>query len=439
MAELAQLTSAEAGKLVMLTTTELDLIRRVNGGANDDATRARTNTLLNTLAERVDFIPFFRNNMSEILALKEQITRGEQQLINQGNVLAVTASSLQTALANAATPPMMGPSSPKLAKIPNPPHFEKGRTEYRTFKTKLTQKLRADGDAFPSEERKLIYAMGFLKGQAHEQVAPLFEDQTINSVTTLLEYLDATFEDPDRKKTAERELRNLQQGKNEFSAHYAKFQQLTAVLKWNEEAKKSALESTLSDELKDSLSHQCDTPDSLADLVVMLQKLDGRLKARAAERRVSTAPRPPNNQQSGRQQNNRPSASNPSSSRTPPGRTPPGSSNPRDSWNPRHTGPAPMDLSAKQRSDSKQNQFDRRAAEGNCTNCGKADHWRSECPTARRRFNASGANLTGTNLTEPGQGSSSSGPQWTKYRDQSEDEDEAGDETEFSVPPPPKN
>ena len=72
--------------------------------------------------------------------------------------------------------------------------------------------------------------MGFLAEEAYEISRPLRASGDIGSVEALLKHLDATYEDPDRKGTAERELRVLRQGNSDFTSHYAKFQAILAVL-----------------------------------------------------------------------------------------------------------------------------------------------------------------------------------------------------------------
>ena len=51
--------------------------------------------------------------------------------------------------------------------------------------------------------------MGLLKGQAYEQVSPLHLSEEITTVDEVMIFLDACFEGPDPKGTAERELRSL--------------------------------------------------------------------------------------------------------------------------------------------------------------------------------------------------------------------------------------
>ena len=116
-----------------------------------------------------------------------------------------------------------------IVKIPDPPTFSKGRAEYRSFKAKLQEKLLGDGHRFRGEGHRLAYAVGFLAEEADAIVRPLRESGELSTVADLLKYLDATYEDPDRKGTAERELRALKQGNTDFTSHNATFRSLVAV------------------------------------------------------------------------------------------------------------------------------------------------------------------------------------------------------------------
>ena len=91
----------------------------------------------------------------------------------------------------------------------------------------------------------------------------------------LLKHLDATYEDPDRKGTAKRELRALRQGNSDFTSHYAKLQSILAVLGWEGDAKRSALTQSLSQEIKQVLSTTLPSPDETFDQFVAKVKLLG--------------------------------------------------------------------------------------------------------------------------------------------------------------------
>ena len=73
--------------------------------------------------------------------------------------------------------------------------------------------------------------MGFLGAEAYDVVYPLRENETVKIADELLVFLDFTCEDPDRKGTAERELRTLKQGNYNITSHFAKFQSTMAILR----------------------------------------------------------------------------------------------------------------------------------------------------------------------------------------------------------------
>jgi len=198
-------------------------------------------------------------------------------------------------------------------------------------------------------------------------VKPLRDTKDIKTIENLLKFLDMTYDDPDKKGTAERELAKLKQGNKEFASHFSEFQSIMAILQWDEKAKKAALYSTISDTIKDSLAASLyPVPEDYMSFVGLVQRLDQQLRARTEERRgkpqTHQAPRAP-----------KPNTANESS-------------NPRDSWsNSGHTGAAPVDLSAQRKSAEQQALFERRRAEGACTLCGDKTHWRRDCPRRHRR------------------------------------------------------
>jgi hypothetical protein len=237
-------------------------------------------------------------------------------------------------------------------KIPDPPKFSRGRPQYRVFRAKLQEKLAGDAAKFRDASHRLAYAMGFLEEEAYTIAQSLREGGIITDTDGLLAHLDGTYEDPDRKGTAERELRTLRQGTADFTAHYARFQALMAVLGWAGDAKLSAFRQTLSYELRDALAHTITPLDETFEGYVHRAKgLDGQLRQFAAETRGY-----------GRQN---PRASAPGRPReTTPG--PAGSGGTVPPSGPR--GP----LSEEERA--------RRMAEQLCLYCGDADHRARDCP-----------------------------------------------------------
>ena len=272
----------------------------------------------------------------------------------------------------------------KYASIPDPPHFSEGRADYRTFKSKLKEKLRGDGHRFRDPEHQMSYAVGFLKGKAYRMVEPLRESGDIDTIEHLFDFLDATYDDPDKKGTAERELQKLKQGTKEFSAHLSEFQSLMAVLRWDERAKRAALYNSLSEEIKDVLaSTPYPAPEEYMPYVRMIQHVDQQLRARSAEKRGKGPVNPTTS--------NKPVQTRPAPST---------STNPRDSWdNPRYTGAAPMDLSGQRRTPEQQALYDRRRTEGACTSCGSKDHWRRDCNRRRPPIRAAATTTVAADIT----------------------------------------
>ena len=111
------------------------------------------------------------------------------------------------------------------------------------------------------------------------------------SVTKLLKVLEIAFGDPDRESTAERKLEVLKQANHEFSLYYAEFQHYTAVVQWNESAKRTALTRGLSTEIKDALVLTSDIPSKFSEYATFLQRLENRIKARKAEKGGRPTPR----------------------------------------------------------------------------------------------------------------------------------------------------
>jgi hypothetical protein len=293
--------------------------------------------------------------------------------------LEMTKQSLLLFQRTATANPEASASTPdrNTIKLPDPPTFTKGRAEYRTFKAKLKAKLRGDKDRFRSEDHMLEYAMGFLTGEAHETAESLRDNGQIASVEQLLTYLDSGYEDPDRKGTAQRELNTLRQGGTDFTAHFAKFQAIMAVLGWEGEPRQAALERSLSNEIKDALvlSH---TPvgETYIEFVERVKALDDRIRRRAAEKGSG---KPPGH--------TTPSTRPGPRTQLPQGRHTGYSSNPKDSTGATpHTGPAPMDLAAQQRMEAKQAQYAEWAEKGVCTKCGDSTHWRRDCPKNKQLY-----------------------------------------------------
>ena len=237
------------------------------------------------------------------------------------------------------------------------------RRELRGWKVQLALKIAGKPKAFNTEQKKLRYAVGCLKGVALAQIMPRCDEISgevkLDTLKDLVDLLDLAFEDQDKVQTAKRELLRLKQRDREFSQYYAEFQRYVADVKWNEDAQLDALRQGLSNELKDSLQH-IEEPESIVEFVKLCSKRDSQLRRRAAEKK------------SGRWEGYKKSDTTTNTTSAPeaaPAGTVAG-----------YHGPAPMDLSAVKGKKITPEERKRRREGGLCMYCGDSRHFAASCP-----------------------------------------------------------
>jgi len=225
----------------------------------------------------------------------------------------------------------------------------------------------------------LAYAVGFLKGKAYEQILPLIDEGNINiaSVEALITLLENAFGDPDRVRTAERNLQSLRQKNCNFSDYLADFQRYAAEVSWNHAAKRTSLYEGLSAELKDALV-TLDTPDEIDQYIILLKRVDNKIRARAAERKGSSS-----------------TWRSPTTTTT---TTPKPAATPTTTATGTQAGP--MDLSAGLRRLS-QAQREDRMRRGQCFYCRGANHMARQCPNRQSHLRANAAAIRAPPLVVP--------------------------------------
>jgi hypothetical protein len=176
-------------------------------------------------------------------------------------------------------------------------------------------------------------------------------------VEALITILENAFGDPDRVRTAERNLQNLRQKNRNFSDYLADFPRYAAEVSWNDAAKRTSLYEGLSSELKDALVTM-ETPDALDQYIVLLKRVDNKIRARAAERKGTSST-----------WRNTTQTTTPTPKPAPPPATTTASG----------TQAGPMDLSAGRRRLSPAQREDR-IRRGLCLYCGGAGHMARQCP-----------------------------------------------------------
>jgi hypothetical protein len=172
------------------------------------------------------------------------------------------------------TPPE--PTPIRSERLPDPPAFSGKKKDLPLFLTKLRYKLKGNADRFPNEESRLIYAHSRLERDPATLVDPLM-DKDITTVEQLVQFLEATYGDPNRELTAWSRLDNLKQGKKNFLSHFADFRRLVADTNLNEGAQINQLRRSLSDELRRAMVGVL-IPRSINDYANLIALYDNDLR-----------------------------------------------------------------------------------------------------------------------------------------------------------------
>ena len=142
------------------------------------------------------------------------------------------------------------PASPKRSeRLPDPPMFTGQRKDLPLFVTKLRFKLEGNSDRYPDERSKLIYAHSRLERDPATLIDSMI-DRDIHTVDSLIAFLQATYDDPNKELSAWSKLDTLKQGKKRFLSHFAEFRRLVSDTDLNESAQINHLRRTLSDDLR---------------------------------------------------------------------------------------------------------------------------------------------------------------------------------------------
>ena len=112
-------------------------------------------------------------------------------------------------------------------KFPNPEKFGGARDELEPFKFNFRAKLQANGDWYPDEDEKLNYAFSRLKNFTQGQIFFKMDPTNVfkmHTVEKLLQYLNVSFGDQNKKQTVQNKIHVLKQKKRFFHEYLAEFQ-----------------------------------------------------------------------------------------------------------------------------------------------------------------------------------------------------------------------
>ena len=177
-------------------------------------------------------------------------------------------------------------------KYVTPEPFSGDRADFPRFRSQVLLKMSTNHDRYPTQASKVQFTQGLLKGNAYYQIYDhIQKDGTADfkTLNEMLDYLEKMMGDPDKKNNAQRALRQLRQKNRSFADYHAEFQRVARETGFNDDSKRSALMEGLSQELSQVLSYQANPPDSLPELIQLLQKLDNNLATLQAKTRSTPA------------------------------------------------------------------------------------------------------------------------------------------------------
>lgn len=167
--------------------------------------------------------------------------------------------------------PMVLPStrSHRSIRFPDPPVLTDGiDPSYDEWTLKMQNKLEANLDHFPTLRLQIGYIQNRLAGEASRHVYPRLREgsrQQIKHPLEIFRVLEQIFADPNRRKTARREFKQLYQKNDSFAVFWAKFQRLIVDLTMDEETLIDELRDRVNISLKQALVRDIE-PTSLHDL-----------------------------------------------------------------------------------------------------------------------------------------------------------------------------
>jgi len=122
--------------------------------------------------------------------------------------------------------------------FPDAPIFDGGKAEeLRTWIIQLRNKLAVQPHRYPDDQACLRYAVNRLLGAALFLIRGYVSENTgrirLESLNALLDRLRQAFDNPDRTRTTNREIRKLKQKSGTFAAYFAEFGRIMGDLNWN--------------------------------------------------------------------------------------------------------------------------------------------------------------------------------------------------------------
>jgi Retrotransposon gag protein len=265
----------------------------------------------------------------------------------------------------------------------NPPEEFDGRSarKLKSFLVSCNNAFRGDPDAFAHDDKRVTFALSYLRGSAQRHFDHQLEDEEephfvappwLNHWPSFVEELREMFADPNSEATAEADLDNLRMRANQkFSDFLVEFNVLASQVNWGDRALRHRLKQALPDRIKDNLV-LVQEPSGLLEWKHLVLSMDRRYWERQEDirREGRLKPNPTRNSSTPTASTAAAQPKNTSTGSTPAPKTGGGNA----TTTPRHLTPNGS-LSSEER--------ERRIANGLCLYCGGEGHKALECSKAK--------------------------------------------------------
>lgn len=287
-------------------------------------------------------------------------------------------------------------------KVNSPEEFDgHSPKKLKSFLVACNNAFRADPNTFQYPDRRVSYALSYLRGSAQRHFDTQLEDEDepgyiapdwLQNWTLFVQELRDMFADPNAEATAEAELDALRMRANQkFADFLVEFNTLSSQVNWGDRALRHRLRHALPDRIKDSLA-LVEEPAGFGDWKRVIQTIDQRYWERQTElRREGRTSH--NTTRGGQSANTRNTPSTPA----PPTTT----SNPRNNSG----NPPPARSHLTTQGGLTQTERERRIAQGLCLYCGGEGHKAVECSKARKSREKPGRAAQVANPATPSQSS----------------------------------
>jgi hypothetical protein len=194
--------------------------------------------------------------------------------------------------------PVHAPLGARRLKVNSPEEFDgHSPKKLKSFLVACNNAFRADPDMFRLHDKRVSYALSYLRGPAQCHFDTQLEDEEevgfvppdwLNDWARFAEELRDMFGDPNAETTAEAELDSLRMGANQkFADFVVEFNTLSSQVNWGDRALRHRMKQGLPDRIKDSLA-LVQEPVDFVDWKRLVQSVDQRYWERETDIRRDT-------------------------------------------------------------------------------------------------------------------------------------------------------